>query len=376
MNRIDELQNKYPEIPRDVILKHDVLVQGVRDGEDIDKASDWRRLLETYQSSDYDVTLSDLAERTPWRVKPGFMLRPSVMYFKSGMGANVRLRSASPYSIRETSEGRFALCQGDEQVEEIYFPRPKQRTAPEPTTSRGTPISNVIDFKRRCFWLVPTRYCQYFSMGDQCKFCNLNANHKEANAVGLGHATTLNLNETVEAYQLRAAEVPLIEGGFVMGGFLKAEQEAKIYLDFIGALAKAAPYKPNFTVHTQAMDRKDMQRLKDVGLDAFIIQIEVMDPQLFEEVCPGKAKHMPYERWLECFQDAVDIFGVGNAAGKLIPGITMLPSNGHKSWQEARDYHIQANNWLIKNGALPGFYAMWWAPGSVYEDRSYVEKFP
>ncbi|MDO8672728.1 MAG: hypothetical protein Q7O66_15055, partial [Dehalococcoidia bacterium] len=157
---------------------------------------------------------------------------------------------------------------------------------------------------------------------------------------------------------------------------MKAEQEAKIYFSFVEALSSAASYKPNFTVHTQAMERKDMQRLKSAGLDAMAIQIEVMDPELFGEICPGKAKHMSYERWVESFHDAVDVFGAGNVAGKLMPGVTLIPSNGHKSWQEARDYHIEANTWLIKNGVVPCFYEMWWAPGSVYEDRSVVEKFP
>ncbi|MDO8674485.1 MAG: hypothetical protein Q7O66_24020, partial [Dehalococcoidia bacterium] len=167
-----------------------------------------------------------------------------------------------------------------------------------------------------------------------------------------------------------------VEGGFVMGGFMKAEQEARIYLNYIERLSSALSYKPNFTIHTQAMERHDLQRLKDAGLDAMAIQIEVMDPELFAEICPGKAQHMPYERWVECFHDAVDILGVGNVAGKLIPGVTLISPNGHKTWQEARDYHIEADNWLIKNGVVPAFYAMWWAPGSVYEDRSVVEKFP
>ncbi|MDO8473405.1 MAG: hypothetical protein Q7T05_06255, partial [Dehalococcoidia bacterium] len=104
MTRIDELQKRYPIIPRDVILKHDVMVQGVRDGEDMDKISSWSPGEHRYQSNHYDVTLQDMARKAPWRVKGGLLLRPDEMRFKSGLGAQTRLRSTSPYEIRELSD--------------------------------------------------------------------------------------------------------------------------------------------------------------------------------------------------------------------------------------------------------------------------------
>ncbi len=83
-----------------------------------------------------------------------------------------------------------------------------------------------------------------------------------------------------------------------MGGFMHGEHEAKIYFDFVEKIANGAPYKPDLIIHTEAMDRKDMQRLKDCGLDCLTIQLEVWEPRLFAEICPGKAKHTPYEGWL------------------------------------------------------------------------------
>lgn len=379
MNRIDELQKRYPGIPRHVIARHDVLVQGVRLSEDLDKVSQWRAAGWLYQTNDYDViSLKDMAEKTPERVRPGQILRPpGSIRFKTGLGAGLRARSTSPYTIKEVSEGKFALFEGEERVEDVYFFRQKPRTTPEPVTSKGTPISTLIDFMPRCSCIAPMRYCEYFSTGDQCKFCNLNPGHEDARAAGLDDPVRINLEETVEAYKIRSSEVRQLEVSIVMGGLLNSEREAKIFLDFVEKIASATSYKPSITFRTQAMERKDLQRLGDAGFDSMSIQVEVLDPELFPELVPGKSKHAPYEHWIEAFNNAVDVFGAGSVGGKLVPGITLFAPNGHKTWQEARDYHVEADNWLIRNGVVPCFYPLWWAPGSILsQDRSNMDKFP
>ncbi|MDO8472742.1 MAG: hypothetical protein Q7T05_02880, partial [Dehalococcoidia bacterium] len=343
------------------------------------RASDFRRVGgNNYHSYDYDVTLKEMAEKEAWRVKQGVMLRPPrSFYFKSGLSPQVRLRSTSAYNIREVGEGNFALYEGEERVEDICFYRPKPRTTPEPVTGRGTPISTLIAFWPCCFFLNPMHRCEYFSTGDQCKFCNYNAAQDDARAAGLDVPVTRNLEETIEAFKIRNSEVRQLEGVIQNGGFQKAEQESRIHYDFVEKLASAASNKPNLSLAVQAKSRKEMQRLKDAGLDCCGIQMEVMDPKLFPEICPGKAKRTPFEGYIEACLDAVDIFGVGNVKVPLISGITLLTPNGHNTWQEARDYHIEANDWLIKNGILAEFYPLWWAPGSVIsEDKSNLQKLP
>ncbi|MDO8672673.1 MAG: hypothetical protein Q7O66_14780, partial [Dehalococcoidia bacterium] len=142
-------------------------------------------------------------------------------------------------------------------------------------------------------------------------------------------------------------------------------------------IASAASYKPNLTVHTQAMDRKSMQRLKDAGLDSLSVQTEAWEPHIFKAVCPGKAKHASYEAWLEAAQEAVDVFGAGNVGQKIIAGLSMMPENGHKTWQESLASHIEGNSWMIKNGIIPNFTNLRLPPGSVYAaDQSLREKLP
>ncbi|MDO8670671.1 MAG: hypothetical protein Q7O66_04485 [Dehalococcoidia bacterium] len=378
MTRVDELQKKYPSIPKEVIVKWEVVNSGVRDTDDLDKVSDWSGPGTTYQSYDHDVTLKDLAARRPNRLRAGSVLRPRRLHMKNGLYAGTRIDTRSPYGIREVGEGAFALFEGEEKVDvDIYFPNMDAPAMGDVRTSKGTPITQLVSPVGNCFRMMPVRYCEYFATGEQCKFCNFNSTHDDSRSVGIGRAVTINLDEAIEAYRILSADHQLLEGHFEMGGFKSSEHEGSIYVDFIEKIAGAASYKPNLTIIGEALERKDYQRLKDAGLDCITLQMEVWVPELFSEVCPGKAKHMSHERWLDAFFDAVDVFGVGNVGGKIIAGLSLIPENGHKTWQEARDSQIEGNTWMIKNGVFPIFTNLRLPPGSVYwDDKSLREKLP
>ena len=366
MSRIDELQKKYPTIPREIIIKWEVISRGIADTDDLDKASEWAPAGGSYQSYDHDVTLKQVIEKRPWRAKGDSLLRPGQIFMSRGMSVTLQRNTKSPYEVKEQGEGQLALFQGEEKVQNIYFHPRRNKKTDELLTSKGTRVSSVVTTNRRCFFIFPVRYCEYFATGDQCKFCNFNSTQEDSRSVGLGRSVTVNLADTIEAYQILNSNNRFVEGRFQMGGFTDADKEAKIHLEFVEKIGSSLTYKPNLTLHTEATDRKSMQRMKDSGLDCITLQMEVWDPNLFADILPGKAKTRPYERWLEGFQDAVDIFGVGNVGGKIIAGLTPMPENGHSTWQEARDCHIEGNTWLIKNGVMPTFTNLRLPPGSVY----------
>ncbi|MDO8674339.1 MAG: hypothetical protein Q7O66_23265 [Dehalococcoidia bacterium] len=377
MTRIDELQKKYPSIPREVIIKWEVVANGVADSPELDEVSEWTRPT-SYQTYDFDVTLKQMEEKRGKRTDGGRLLRPGNLYMKNGVGARIQVSTRSPYSIRDSGNGVLSLFEGEERIDEdLYFPRPKPREGKEPVTSRGTPIDSLINTPRQCFFVMPVRYCEYFATGEQCKFCNFNPTQEDASSIGIARPITINLEDTLEAYKIRSEEIRILEGRLEMGGFMSSENESRIYFDFVGKIANAASYKPNFVVHTEAMDRKDMQRLKDAGLESITIQLEVWDPALFNEVCPGKAKHAPHEKWLQSCLDAVDVFGVGSVGGKIIAGLSMIPEKGHKTWQEALESHNEGNRWMIKNGIFPVTSNLRLPPGSIYgADQSNRSKLP
>ncbi|MDO8672051.1 MAG: hypothetical protein Q7O66_11560 [Dehalococcoidia bacterium] len=370
MSRIDELQKKYPSIPRDMIICWDAHRNGIRYTEVIDTLSYYDRG-RLYQSRDTDVTLKDIAMARPRAIREGLVLNPTPMYTKSGFGAQIVRDTQSSYEIREEGPEQYALYAGEEKVEDVYFPKPKKRWGDygekEPRTSKGTPVTSLVNLRRRCFMICELRHCQYFDTGDQCKFCNFNASQEDASSIGVSRPVTINLDETVEAYKIITSEMPpLIEGRLTMGGLADSEQEAKIHLQFVEKLASTTSYLPNIGSSTQPMSRANLQRLKDAGLGSISMNIEVWHPQLFEEVCPGKAKNRGRGRYLEAYQDAVEILGWGSVGTNMPPGLTLIPENGHKTWREAWDSQAEGVRWLIQRGVLPSFGVSVLGEGSVF----------
>ncbi|MDO8670163.1 MAG: hypothetical protein Q7O66_01875, partial [Dehalococcoidia bacterium] len=299
MTRVDELQKKYPNLAREIVIKWDVLTQGLRDSEVLDKVGVWERG-GSFQSRDLQgVSLKAMAGKRPGAVvRPGFVLQPDPFYMRNGIGVDIRRSFTSPYEIKEVGDGRFGLYEGEEKIEDVFFAGPKPRST-EAVTSKGTPVTSLVSGRGRCFRIAPVRYCEYFNQGEQCKFCNYNSTYDDARSVGHTPAKTIDLVDTIEAYKIISSQVRLVEGRFQMGGFRKSEQEAKILIDFVEQIATGASYTPNMAISTQPMDRKDMLRLKDTGLACLEFNLEVWGAELFEEVCPGKARHRGLEHYKE-----------------------------------------------------------------------------
>ena len=71
------------------------------------------------------------------------------------------------------------------------------------------------------------------------------------------------------------------------------------------------------------------------------------------------------------------MFGAGNVGASFVGGVGVLPANGFSTWQEARDSHIEGNNWLIKHGVVPGFTPLRIQQGSIFgTDPANQEKYP
>ncbi|MDO8672257.1 MAG: hypothetical protein Q7O66_12660 [Dehalococcoidia bacterium] len=375
MSRVDELQKKYPDLLRDFIIKWEVLSQGVRDSEALDKTSDWTRG-GSYQSRDLDITMKAIADRRPGTMRPGYVMRPRPLFTKNGFGAGIRRHSRTPYEVREESEDKYALYENEERVDDVYFPSPKE-WGDNLITSRGTPASTIVSAHGRCFFIQPLRFCEYFVSGEQCKFCNYNSTYDDARATGTDIATTVNMEDTVEAYKMISSQVRLIEGRWQSGALKSSEKETGAYINYVERIAKAASYTPNMTMSTQPADRKQLQRLKDAGLSCIHFNMEVWGAELFAEVCPGKAKYRGFEHYKDGYLDALDVFGEGNVSCNFVAGVSMMPENGHKTWQEARDSLIEGFTWLIKNRVFCTTIGLRLGVGSIYgDDKSNWAKVP
>ncbi|MDO8673272.1 MAG: hypothetical protein Q7O66_17840 [Dehalococcoidia bacterium] len=188
MTRVDELQTAYPGVPREIIIKFETLTKGINDSPALDEVGQWSRSggLGTYQSYDRGITLIELAEKKPGTMKPGYVKRLGSFHMRNGMGVRIDRDFSSPYRIGKLESGQFALFEGDDKVENIYFPhKPWPFTEEnEPLTSKGPPITSLLNLRSpNCFMISPVRHCEYFTTGEECKFCNYNATQEDARSV-------------------------------------------------------------------------------------------------------------------------------------------------------------------------------------------------
>ncbi|MDO8674367.1 MAG: hypothetical protein Q7O66_23415 [Dehalococcoidia bacterium] len=379
MTRVDELQKKYPDLAREIVVKWEMMKYGVRDSDVLLKEATWRRAAGGFLTHDRGITMKDTVKKSPESARPGFYHFPGETIMKNGVGFKVTRDPRSAYQIRERSVGRYAIHEGDEHIEDVFFnPASHWVDEPdiEPRTSRGTPITSLISRVRRCFFLAPLRYCDFLGRGEGCKFCNYNETHDRAKALGIKHDISLNLEDTAEAYQILAREVKLVEGRFQSGAISDVEKEANQQLRFLERIAGGASYKPHIAMSVPPMSRKNLHRLKDAGLDAINSNIEVWDPALFVEICPGKAKFRGREQYLQSLMDSVDIFGAGHVACNFVGGVTQIPEDGHKTWQESRDSLIEGIRWMINNGVFATFHCLWLGEGAEYADPANFAKIP
>ncbi|MBI2864760.1 MAG: hypothetical protein HYX94_09400 [Chloroflexi bacterium] len=386
MTRVDELQKKYPSIARQILVKAEALTCGIRDSGLLYSHGFWSRTggVGTYQNLDHDTSLKEVAGKRPTAAaKAGYVKRLDSFYMQGGWGFMVQRDSASPYEIKEPESGKYALFEGEEKVQDVYLPQDVKpwpyREREEPLTSTGKPITSVVSLTSpTCARIAPVRHCEYFATGEQCKFCNYNVTHEDARSVGAITQIANRVEEVAEAYKILTSETIIVETGIVGGAFTKVDKEVKMYTDLCEKIVGAASYDPNIHIVGQPpKSRRDLQRLKDSGLQSCGFDLEVWDPRLFAEICPGKAKHIGYERYREAMLEGVDVFGAGHVSCALVSGATLAHPSGHKTWQESRDVLIEAVRWLTKNGVVPHPIQQRWAPGSEFsKDPTNRDRMP
>ncbi|MDO8670915.1 MAG: hypothetical protein Q7O66_05725, partial [Dehalococcoidia bacterium] len=282
MTQIAELQKKYPNVPKDIIIKWSVLANGLKDSKDLDKLSYWVRASSGgYQSYDEDLTLKRMKEQTPWRIKDNQVLRPHYLAMKSGLGVPTQRKDRSPYTIREISDGKFALFEDEEMVDVDLYPAPRSgnqvsKRLESLVTSKGTPVNDLVSLRPsgHCYLLHPVRHCEYFNTGEQCRYCNYNPTQEDARSAGLSRSTTINPDEAAEAFKIIGSEIRFFEGCLESGGFAKSEGVASVYVRFVDKLCNSIPYRTHMKIVCEAMPRQELLRLKDAGLSGLMLTME------------------------------------------------------------------------------------------------------
>ncbi|WP_448092075.1 radical SAM protein [Pseudomonas lini] len=199
-------------------------------------------------------------------------------------------------------------------------------------------------------------HCYYFNDGTECKFCSLGSaretlsDHKmRIKGDVAGEAVATAIKEEDGRYKrvlLNGGTIPNYDKGY------------SIHMDLLERV-KDTNLQSSLEYHLISMPPKDFRlfdRFKKIG-NNMSMSLEVFNPDLFSEVCPGKARDYTRERFFAAFEAAVDVLGRGNVYAGFVAGMEPLESI------------IEGIEYFGDMGVVPAVAAFHPDAGSQYSNR-------
>lgn len=370
MTRIDELCRHFPDIPRSVVIKTDLLTQGVRFTPlaieigkwAIPEFLPWDREVHT----DYRAIESDLLSQD-------WAWLPHSLSFPDGITCKVVYdfirHHTSPYEL-QAHDGQFWLAHDGDPLLPVTFEKRPQWLSRRLEDGRQMSSIFVLASPDRLLGF-PIRYCAFYQPEDICRFCCLNPVGKNI-AKGDGYHDVI-MSEAAAATCFAAAREEMsIRHITLTGGALRDQRkEAEIFARVSRELARVRDERqPDVAVQVMAtaLDEEGQDRLKDAGVDEVCFNMEVWEEHLWPEIVPGKNRHIGRANWMQRLAAAVDVFGRGRVFCQFVVGVEMV-SGAFERYQDGIASVLSGIEWCAENGIQPATHIWCNTPGAVYEPR-------
>ncbi len=333
---------KYPHIPHFIILKIELQRRGFELSSKALEKVDLKRH-QTQQRSISRETQGDLPVSLMLRDGTTVITRPVI---------HKKENQLSPILI-DVEEDVFVLKYGDTVLEEVYFwDKPDYY---EKLTSRGIPMWQVASARPQRIDINPYQFCDFWKRtGFGCKFCEIASTfHKQNKPCFL---ELDDISETIqEALKEKGRYASIfLTGGSCIGGKELFDEEVNLYVKILKKIGE------NFNVSKfpsqligSSYNEKQLRYLyENTGLMSYTADIEVLNKEMFEWICPGKAYYVGYDNWKERLFQAVDIFGKGYVNTGIVCGVELAAPYGFRSEEEGiKNTLVQAEE-MFKNGIL------------------------
>ena len=174
-------------------------------------------------------------------------------------------------------------------------------------------MSSIAVVHGRYLALAPNRACSFIGQRTECKFCSAVLTSKE-------DPRKRSVDDILETVELALGHGP-IRMVYLAMGYTDSEDHG---------IAELEPYiraiKRNFDVLVGVdclppETDEWIDRTYAMGVDALSYNVEVWDPDRFEEICPGLHEALGQDRFLQALSYAAEIFPKGAVACHLIVGL-------------------------------------------------------
>ncbi len=247
----------------------------------------------------------------------------------------------SPYVVRRRADGSIWIDRGREPIARVQLaPRPAWY---DRETTTGKCMTQIGTLQGTYLGVYPSKVCEYWNDKPErtnCKFCSVGLN------LGVDDAEDKKVQEVVEVAVAARDESKITYVDFNTGHY-----EGETYLDILEPYIKAVKEATGVLIGVQTPPHADLSRydrLKQIGVNRVSFCFEIFDPEIFIEVCPGKAERYGLKRYLAAVEHCA---GLGRNAGlSFDPWV----SNGEIiAGIEPPESSIRAIQWIAEKGAIP-----------------------
>jgi hypothetical protein len=359
---IEELAERYPDIPIEAIFKEDLLRQGMAwTPEALEIAAKYK--LKAYFICSFDlVPISGMEQKEHTRAPEEIRLTGGPRNFRPVV-VSVRLNPVSPYCV-VSEEGALILRSGGQSIARVEL-----QESPEyygRTLTNGKPITDIAPTIEWGYLLYLTafRLCQYFGAQEECLFCDINENYRQQKKTGRPYTSVKSVEEIVEALEIIAStdsdsKAYTVTGGSITGS-LDGMSEIDFYIRYPEAIEKRWPGRWIGKVVVQALIKDEVRRLRDAGVQVYHPNFEIWDKRLFELYCPGKARYVGRDEWIRRILDAASVFEPDRVIPNFVAGVEMAAPAGFRTIDEAISSTAEGLDFFMSHGISPRFTT--WCP--------------
>lgn len=356
---LEKVFERYPEVPKEVIIKEDLLRLGVHLS-DAALEESTKYTTKSYYLFSYDQI--DVEEMK----RQEFLKAPEEFKFKNGPYNLRPTNNKTCLEIPEKTPYRIDLQDGKLQLfwENNYLADLELKPQPPYYRHRlpdGTPYSDVAaaacwGYQTFCTIL---RSCQYWGTKEECVFCDINTNARKQSKTGrpfMIHKSVEDVVTVLDAVFNKEREpfnhAILLTGGAVTKS-LKRKDNVHFYAEYVAAIREKIGYRWTIHLQTTALTKEECWILKEAGVDCHHSNIEVWDKEKYKIFCPGKEEFVGRDEWIKRVCDSVEIFGEGCICPTFVSGCEMARPWGFEKWQDAVRSMKEAWEHLMSHGVTP-----------------------
>ncbi len=249
-------------------------------------------------------------------------VEPLVFHGRAGEGVDLVLPGGSPVNVPCGEEftknspyvlsrrkDRWFISDGTDEVEVKLVKRPEFL---DRTTEEGTPYRDIATVHGSYVLVLPKKECVFFEKKVECSYCAGGYDEKTGR--------TYTVDEVVEVVSAVLDE-GVSEIIYLSTGFTEEDDGG---IGFLIPYIEAIKKRFNCLVAVEALPPKKnhwIDQTYAAGADALLYNLEIFDEELFEALCPGRARFIGRKRYMEALKYAASIFPNGTVASHLIVGL-------------------------------------------------------